>query len=83
MFHFEPDPVPPLLSRLWLVGCGAMGGALLTRWIEFGLAPSAVTVIDPNPDSIVVDKVSKIPRTRFVRHYTQDRLNHDLFTIYF
>ena len=52
MFHFEPDPVPPLLSRLWLVGCGAMGGALLTRWIEFGLAPAAVTVIDPKPGGL-------------------------------
>ncbi|TPE63661.1 pyrroline-5-carboxylate reductase [Sandaracinobacter neustonicus] len=49
MFHFQPDPVPPLLSRLWLVGCGAMGGALLSRWLESGLPGEGVTVIDPAP----------------------------------
>jgi pyrroline-5-carboxylate reductase len=42
-------PPPALLQRLWLVGCGAMGGALLARWRACGLADSAVTVIDPAP----------------------------------
>ena len=48
MFHFEPDPVPSLLRRPWLVGCGAMGGALLSRWIESGLPAASVTVVDPD-----------------------------------
>lgn len=34
-------------ASLWLVGCGNMGGAMLARWIDAGLPPSAVTVIDP------------------------------------
>ncbi len=42
-----------------------------------------ITVIDPDPDSSIVDKVSKIPRNRFVRHFTSDNLNHDVFTLYF
>jgi pyrroline-5-carboxylate reductase len=33
--------------RVWLVGGGKMGGALLTGWLGRGLAPEAVTVIDP------------------------------------
>ena len=34
-----------------LVGCGRMGGALLHGWLNRGLAPGAVRVIDPNaPD---------------------------------
>lgn len=42
-----------------------------------------VTVIDYDPDSEIVKKVSKLPYCRFDRHYTSDNLNHDTFTIYF
>lgn len=34
-------------ASIWLVGCGNMGGAMLRRWIESGISPSTVTVIDP------------------------------------
>ena len=40
------------ISALWLVGCGNMGGALLSRWLESGLAPDAVTVITHRPDAL-------------------------------
>ncbi len=40
-------------------------------------------VIDEDPDSEVVGKVSKLPCCRFNRHYTSDNLNHDAFTIYY
>lgn len=33
--------------QLWLLGCGNMAGAMLARWLETGLDPAAVTVIDP------------------------------------
>lgn len=42
-----------------------------------------VTVIDKNPDSELVEKVSRLPMCRFDRHYTADNLNHDIFTIYY
>lgn len=42
-----------------------------------------VTVIDEDPDSVIVEKVSKLPRCRFDRHYTADELNHDVFTLYY
>lgn len=42
-----------------------------------------VTVIDENPDSEIVTKISKLPMCRFDRHYTKDNLNHDTFTLYF
>ena len=34
-----------------LVGCGKMGGALLSGWIEAGRAPSAITVVEPEAAS--------------------------------
>lgn len=35
-------------NGLVLIGCGRMGGAMLNGWLAQGLAPGAVTVIDPN-----------------------------------
>jgi pyrroline-5-carboxylate reductase len=49
MFTFVMAPRNPRLSQLWLVGCGAMGGTLLGRWLDSGLPAEAVTVIDPAP----------------------------------
>lgn len=36
-----------LPASLWLAGCGNMGRAMLDRWLDAGLDPAAVTVIDP------------------------------------
>lgn len=43
------------IGRLWVVGCGNMGGALLARWLACGLEPGAVTVIDPGAPSLMPD----------------------------
>lgn len=42
-----------------------------------------ITVIDEDPDSEIVDKISKLPTARFERHYTSDDLNHDVYKIIF
>lgn len=42
-----------------------------------------VTVIDRDPDSEIVDKVSKLPTCRFNRHFVSDNLNHDVFILYY
>lgn len=42
-----------------------------------------ITVIDYDPDSDVVDRISKLPYCRFNRHYVVSNLNHDTFTLYF
>ena len=42
-----------------------------------------IIVIDADPDSEVVSKVSKLPQCTFDRHYAADNLNHDSFTLYF
>lgn len=38
-------------------------------------------VIDSDPDSEIVHKVSQLPMCRFDRHYASENLNHDVFTI--
>lgn len=40
-------------------------------------------VIDEDPDSEIVSKISRLPTCRFDRHFTKDNLNHDIFTIYY
>ena len=42
-----------------------------------------VTVIDSDPDSEIVERMSKFKTARFEKHYVADGLNHDTFTIYY
>lgn len=42
-----------------------------------------VTVIDEDPDSKIVEKISQLPTARFDRPFTSDNLNHNVFTLYF
>ena len=43
----------------------------------------AITIIDPNPDSEIPDKVAELPMSSFNRFYTADNLNHDVYSVYF
>ena len=42
-----------------------------------------VTVIDPDPDSVITELVSKLPKCRYDRHFINENLNHDSFEIYY
>jgi len=52
--------------------------AVYMQMLEYEL-----TVIDEDPDSVVVMKVSKLPMCKFDRHYVSNNLNHDVFVIKF
>ena len=43
----------------------------------------SVVVMDYNPDSEIVDKISKLKYCRHTQHYVVNGLNHDIFNIYF
>jgi hypothetical protein len=43
----------------------------------------AVTIIDPDPDSVIIDKVAALPLSVFNRHFAANGLNHDVFVVYF
>ena len=36
-------------ARLVLVGAGKMGGAMAQGWLDAGLPPSSLTIVEPNP----------------------------------
>lgn len=42
-----------------------------------------VTVIDSDPDSLIPDKVASMPLAKYVRHFTTENLNHDIYYVYF
>jgi pyrroline-5-carboxylate reductase len=57
-----PAAASTLPSSLVLVGAGKMGGAMLEGWLSVGLAPGALTVVDPQPS----DDVAALCRARGV-----------------
>lgn len=42
-----------------------------------------VTVIDRNPDSVIPNKVAKLPLCTHNTFFVADNLNHDVFSLYF
>jgi hypothetical protein len=42
-----------------------------------------VMVIDRDPDSTIPDEVSALPMSKYVRHFTTEGLNHDIYYVYF
>ena len=43
----------------------------------------SLVLIDKDPDSELVDKVTHLPACHFNRHYTRDNLYHNVFEIFF
>lgn len=42
-----------------------------------------ITVIDEDPDSLIVSKISVLPSCRFNRHFKSENLNHNVFTLHY
>lgn len=50
----------------------------------YGLRKSyKVTLIDPNPDTVISDHLLRLPYCRFERYFAADNLNHYVYTLYF
>lgn len=60
---------------------------ILVRWANnvpyFLKDRYALTVIDRDPDSIIVRKVAELPMCSYDRSFVADQLNQTVFTIYF
>lgn len=42
----------------------------------------SLTVIDRDPESAIAGKIAQLPMCRHERHFVNDNLHHDVFTIY-
>ena len=45
-------------EKILLVGCGRMGGALLSGWLKLGLSAQDITVVEPFSDSVPAELAS-------------------------
>lgn len=54
-------------NPLVLVGAGNMGGAMLKGWLESGIDPDAIVVVDPRPSEAMTAKLKDFG----VRHVTE------------
>lgn len=41
-----------------------------------------ITVIDPNPDNLIHNKILSLPYTKYYRHFVVDNLNHDVYSTF-
>jgi pyrroline-5-carboxylate reductase len=48
-----------LPTSLVLVGAGKMGGAMLRGWLELGLAPGGVALVDPSPEPDIIELAAR------------------------
>ena len=39
-------------NPFWIVGCGAMAGAMLSRWLDTGMDSARITVVDPGTPNV-------------------------------
>lgn len=43
-----------------------------------------IIVVDYDPTSEIVDRLSKkYPKIKYIRHYVSEKLNHDVFSLYY
>lgn len=42
-----------------------------------------ITVIDPDPDSKIPDRIARLQTSLFNQHFTANNLHHSVFTLYF
>jgi hypothetical protein len=81
--YFQPPPnvqmsYPAIVYNRdyqWVIRADNELHARMTRY--------QVTVIDPDPDSPIPETVAKLPMSTYVRHYTTENLNHDIYDVYF
>ena len=43
----------------------------------------SVTVIDKDPESLIPRRIADFPMCRHERHFVNDNLHHDVFTLYY
>lgn len=80
---FQPPALPGLCYPAIIYSRSNMMPEYADNRVYLNTVAYQVIVIDPNPDSEIVQKIAALPLSKFSRHYTADNLNHDVFIIYY
>lgn len=81
--YFQPPASISLRYPCIIYARSAKDEKFANNNLYFGKDKYSITVIDANPDSTIPDQISNLPLTKFVRHFTVDNLNHDVYNTYF
>lgn len=81
--YFQPPSTVKIKYPCIIYARSAMDVVFADNYIYKFKQAYLVTVIDPNPDSDILEKMLLLPFCRFVRHYTADNLNHDVYNVYY
>lgn len=81
--YFQPPETVKIKYPAIVYGLDDMNNLYANDDVYLSKRRYSITVIDKDPDSLLVGKIAVLPTCRFSRHYTKDNLNHDVFTLYF
>lgn len=81
--YFQPPSTKVMLYPCIRYQRGLINTKHANNLMYSNMTGYTITVIDPDPDSDIPEKVLALPLCAFDRHYTVDNLNHDVFIKYY
>ena len=81
--YFQPPESVKMKYPAIVYGLEDIENAFANDRVYLSKRKYLITVIDEDPDSEIVEKVSQLPACRFNRHFESDNLNHDVFILEF
>ena len=81
--YFQPPESVKMKYPAIVYGLEDIENAFANDRVYLSKRKYLITVIDEDPDSEIVGKVSQLPACRFNRHFESDNLNHDVFILEF
>lgn len=81
--YFQPPSSVKMKYPAIVYALNDIDNAFADNMVYLSARKYSVTVIDSDPDSSLVGKVTSMSTSKFNRHYTKDNLNHDVFEIFF
>ena len=81
--YFQPPPNVQMIYPAIVYNRDFQGTEYADNVLYHRTTRYQVTVIDADPDSSLPDLVAALPMTRYVRHFTTEGLNHDIYDVYF
>ena len=81
--YFQPPESVKMKYPAIVYGLEDIENAFANDRVYLSKRKYLITVIDEDPDSKIVEKVSQLPTCKFNRHFESDNLNHDVFTLQF
>lgn len=79
--YFQPPASVQMKYPAIVYSLSAINNSFANDNVYMQTTAYEITLMDRNPDSEFVKKLSTLPRCRFDRHFRSDNLNHYVFTI--